>query len=74
MSLAGINCLENTLEIYGTKSKNNMCVMSMIMDHQYDEWNDKYRGQITVQPKKFPTQEEIEEFRILLLIRVIKLI
>ena len=56
-----------------------MCVVSMVMDHQWDEWNRRYHspdGWITkpflppasvpAVPVAVPTKDEIEEFRRLL--------
>lgn len=51
-----------------------MCVVSMIMDHQFDEWDRKYRPWLSepiITPyqkpqRAFPTQEEIDEFHRLL--------
>lgn len=47
-----------------------MCVVSMIMDHQYDKWHTYLPLNPLVQPvdgvKKDITQEEIDEFHRLL--------
>lgn len=45
-----------------------MCVVSMIMEHQWDKWNKRYEPFIPSRPFKPtmpppPTDEEIEEFR-----------
>jgi len=56
-----------------------MCVVSMIMDHYYDEWWRRYRNPtlppVTIPvfpytpqplPQPMPTQQELDEFRRLL--------
>jgi hypothetical protein len=43
-----------------------MCVLSMVMEHKWDEWNRRYPPPYTALYSLPPTLEEINEFRRLL--------